>query len=485
MLIKKVSILGALCFAFIFFPSLLLAQDGQKVRNISAKGEAIHQQIINETPVYANKKMTEFVDRIGQRLLEANDLEGFYFYVLDSPGINAFTPGHGLIYINRGLVALMTSEAQVAGVLAHEIAHNTQRHLARRKTQSIWTNVAAIAGAVVVGNNGIADVIQTTGQARLQGFGREMELESDEVGAEFMYAAKYDPEAMLGVLSILKDHERVADLQSLSDGGDATYHGVFSSHPRSDKRLQEVVKKAGTLPPGESYQGREAMRDALEGVVVGENKNGNVRLGFERLTNQTLGVTMLYPDSWTLNVSGAKIVLKNAEQTQQLKITVEKTVDKAKASEEVLKEKYPDDLVDVKEIRKDPAKDLGATGRYKQERVATISIGRNTFSFQGISRDGQLSVEEDSTFQQIIATFRRASRADVPSEYVKQIYYKRLEPGETFAKLASDSDAAEQELRLMNGYYPRGEAEPGTWIKLIRNHNKKSDDYSESASANN
>ena len=481
---KRIFILSLLC---VFISSSLFAQNEEKVRNISSKGESIHQQIISETPIYANYKVAQFVDRVGQRIVEAINLSDYYFYVLDAPGINAFTPGHGLIYINRGLLALMTSEAQLAGVLAHEIAHNTQRHLARRQTQTIWTNVAAIAGAVAVGSNGIYNVIQTTGAARLQGFGREMELESDEVGAEFMYAANYDPEAMLGVLSILKDHERVQDVQSLSDGGDATYHGVFSSHPRSDKRLQEVIQKAGTLPPGEDYRGRDAMRDALEGVIVGVNNNGNKVLGYERFINQTLGVTMLYPESWTLNVTGAKIVLKDAEQTQQLKIEVEKTVDKAKTSEVVLKEKYPQDLVSVEAIRKDPAKDLGTTARYQQERVATINVGRNTYYFQGISRDSNLSNAEDLQFAQIIASFRKAVRSDVPSNVVKTVFYKRLEPGETFASLASDGvlgNTTELQLRLMNGYYPRGEAEPGTWIKLVRDE-KLQDQKNQPTASNN
>lgn len=456
---------------------LLIAITNLSFAQKLSKIETIHQQIIYETRLYDNRKVAEFVDKVGQKLVTANNLDGEYrFFVLDDPGINAFTPGSGYIYINRGLLSLMTSEAQLAGVLAHEIAHNTQRHLSRRKTQSIWTNIAAIAGAFVVGNSNIADVIQTTGAVRLQGFGREMELESDEVGAEFMYAAKYDPEAMLGVLSILKDHERVQDLQSISEGGDATYHGVFSSHPRSDKRLQEVISKAGTLPPGESFRGRESMRDVLEGIVVGINNNGNKRTGQERFTNQTLGVTMLYPEGWDLNVTGAKIVLKDSAQTQQLKITVEKTDDKAKSSSEVLAEKFPNDLVNVKAIRNDPAKDLGTTGRVLESRVATIAIGRNTYLFEGISRDNQLSEDEDSLFQDIIATFRRANREDVASDTITRVYYKRLEPGETFASLAQDGalgNLTEQQLRLMNGYYPRGEAEPGTWMKLVSKDSRR------------
>ena len=441
--------------------------------NAKSKGDKIHQQIISETPLYVNSKVSDFVTRVGQKLVKASNITDheYRFYVLDDSGINAFTPGYGYIYLNRGLLSFLNSEAELAGVLAHEIAHNTERHLARRKSGQLWSNVAAYAAAIAVGNSRIADVVQTTAAVRLRGFGREMELESDERGAEYMYNANYDPAAMLNVLGTLKDHERYIDLQSIQGGGDATYHGVFASHPRSDKRLQEVVQKAGTLPPGESYLGREEMRRVLDGMVIGQNATGNKRAGYERFANKALGVTMLYPEEWNKSVAGAKILLKDAAQTLQLKVTVEKAVDKTKSSKALLDEKYPQDLQQVKDIRKDPARDLGTTARYQQQRVAVITVGRNTYHFQGIAKNNQLTDEQDQLFQDIIGSFRRATSSDYPSTKVGKIYYKRLQPGENFADLSQNQvmgPLTQQQLRLMNGYFPNGEPEPGSWMKLVK-----------------
>ena len=458
-------------FLFVVVSMCLISQ-ATATEEDSGRIVKIHQQIIAETPLYVDSKLTDYVDEIGQKLVKASGTNKKYrFFVLDDPTINAFTPGYGYVYLHRGLLSFLNSEAELAGVLAHEIAHNTQRHLARRKTRSVWSNIAAITGAIVVGNSRIADVIQQTAAVRLQGFGREMELEADEHGADFMYRANYDPEAMLDVLSTLKDHERVRDLQSIEAGGDATYHGVFASHPRSDKRLQEVVQKAGTLPPGESYRGREAMREILEGMIIGQNISGRAVEGYERFANKTLGVTMLYPEDWSKSTSGSKIIFKDAAQTVQLKLTVEKTVDKTKTSKQLLTEKYPDSLKNVVVVKKDRTKDLGTMARYEQQRVAVITVGRNTYSFQGIAKNNQLSEEQDQLFQNIIATFRKATNRDYPSKTVARIYYKRLEPGETFADLARQQvmgATTEQTLRLMNGYFPNGEAEPGTWMKLVR-----------------
>ena len=425
-------------YRLILIASIAVAQMLLQVAYAQNKGEKIHQQIISETPLYTDPKVIDFVNKVGQRLVTDSNLSDYQyqFFVLDDPGINAFTPGYGYIYMNRGLLSFLNSEAELAGVLAHEIAHNTERHIGRRKSGQLWSNIAAYAAAIAVGNGRIVDVVQTTAKARLSGFGREMELEADEQGAEYMYNANYDPQAMLGVLGTLKDHERYRDLQSIQGGGDATYHGVFSSHPRSDKRLQEVIRKAGTLPPGESYQGRQDIRKALDGMVVGENYTGNKVNGYERFANKTLGVTMLYPEGWSKSTAGAKIVLKDAQQTIQLKVTVEKSADKTKSSEQILKQKYPQDLVDVKQIRKDPAKDLGTTARYQQQRVAAITVGRNTYYFQGIAKNNQLSEEQDQLFEDIISTFRRATNGDYPSTKVARIYYQRLKPGENFASLA-------------------------------------------------
>ncbi|NND81184.1 MAG: M48 family metalloprotease [Gammaproteobacteria bacterium] len=443
----------------------------------ATKAQKLHYQIISQTPLYDDPELAQYVDQIGQKLVRNSKTPDtkYGFYVLDDPGINAFTPGHGLIYINRGLINFMTSEGQLAAVLAHEIAHNTERHLSRRKSAQLWNWLAAAAGTILTGNRGVGQAIGLSNQARINSFGRELELEADQWGAEYMYQSNYDPQEMLGMLSVLKDQERFRDLQSLQDGGDATYHGVFSSHPRSDKRLQEVVRKAGALPPGESFRGREAIREMLDGVVYGANYTGNKVDGYERFVHKSLGVTFLYPEDWQQTIKGSKIILKDPAQTVQLKLEVEKTADKSMSSKQILKRKYPDDLSQVKPIieikNKQLAKDYGTTARRSQQRVAAITVGRNTFHFQGIARNNQLTQAQDDQFQDIIGSFRRASRQDLPPKELKVIYYKRLEPGETFASLAADKQLGtftEETLRLINGYYPNGEAEPGTWMKLVR-----------------
>jgi len=267
----------------------------------------------------------------------------------------------------------------------------------------------------------------------------------------------------------LKDQ---STLMARVQGGGGSYHGVFSTHPRSDKRLQEVVRSAGKLPPGEAYRGRAAYRKMIDGTVFGTNYTGNKRPDQERFTHKSLGITFVYPDTWSQVTKGKNITLKDEDKTVQLKITIEKTADKSLSSQQVLEAKYPDDLSQVAKIDEQATKDLGTIGRRPQQRVAAIQVGRNTYHLQGIAKNNRLTDEQDAAFVEIIESFRRASRKDLAPDEVKRVYYKRLEPGETFASLAADKTLGkytEGYLRVMNGYFPTGEPEPGTYIKLVRN----------------
>lgn len=447
--------------------------DGSQLKG---KAKKVHLSIVSQTPIYDDPALSEYVSRVGNKLLENSHHAGreYHFFVLDDPGVNAFTPGYGLIYFNRGLLNLLTSEGQLAGVLAHEIGHNTGRHIARRKSKQIWGNVASIAASIAAGNTAVGNSLNLANQARLSSFGRELELEADEYAAEYLYKSNYAPEEMLGVLGVLKDHQRY----NAGGAGGPAYHGLFSSHPRNDKRLQEAIKKAGTLPPGEAYSGREDWRQVLEGVVVGPNFNGNKMAHEERYSNIRLGITFVYPKGWIRTNKGSKIILKNPEGSIQLQVITEKTKDRKLTSTEAINAKYPQGLSDVELINaaeaKAKSKDYGVVAKLPNKRVGLVSIVRNTFHFLGLPRNNKLTAEQDAELVKIIKSFRRVTRKDLPASAVKRISYTRVEPGEMFFDLAQRVGKVtgvpdmEDYLRLLNGYYPKGEPEPGSYIKIIK-----------------
>lgn len=426
-------------------------------------------------PLYDNPKLAEYVERIGQKMVAASDMpnEKFYFFVLDIPGVDAFTPGYGLIYISRGLLVQMTTEGQLAGVLAHEIGHNVANHIGEARTRNTLGSLGAVLASILAGNSDVGNAIGMRNNEKMFAMRRKNELEADELAAKYLYKANYAPDEMLSVLSLLKDQATFMDLRQNTNM--ATYHGLHSTHPRADKRLQEVIAKAGTLPPGEEFRGRKEFREVISGVVFGEHYTGNKGPDQERYTNKSLGITFVYPNDWSQTIKGKNIILKDAEKTVQLKVSIEKTVDKSLTSQEVLQAKYPDDLKDVVKIKPEATKDLGTHARRPQQRVGVIQVGRNTFNFQGIAKNNKLTQEQDAQMIEIIESFRRASRQDLAPDENMMVYFKRLEPGETLESLAKKVELgrySEEYLRVMNGYYPKGEPEPGTYIKLVRREPK-------------
>ena len=131
---------------------------GTKGREVSI-GEEMHQQIMDQGASYDDPELLAYVNEIGQRLVKASDTpdDTFTFTVIDSPDINAFATPGGFIYINRGLLAYLDNEAELAGVLAHEIGHVTARHAARQKTANVANQVIAATAYILTGSGELAD----------------------------------------------------------------------------------------------------------------------------------------------------------------------------------------------------------------------------------------------------------------------------------------------------------------------------------------
>jgi len=303
-----------------------------------------------------------------------------------------------------------------------------------------------------------------------------MELEADEYGAVYMYRSGYDPNAMIELMTTLKEHERLTALKGRDAGrSSVTYHGVFSTHPRSDTRLQEVIAQAGQLPPGEAFHGREIYREKTKNMVYGENITQVAPPGFQRYASKGLGVTFEYPSGWQRSTQGQSIILSSPDDIQ-LEISVAKPQSDATDPEALLKQRFQvEELKQAEPVHEDQARRSEAAQAIVEtengeKRVAVIKSGSYEYYFNTL-QPIPLSEEQDVAVTQIFTSFRRAEPADFPPDRVYTIDYHRLKPGETFSDLASNNTLGrytEEELRLLNGFYPSGEPQPGTWLKVVK-----------------
>ncbi len=192
--------------------------------------------------------VTEYVNRIGQNLVRNSDAKvPFTIKVIDSDEINAFALPGGFLYVTSGLILAAQEEAELAGVMAHEVAHVAAHHAARQMTHSQMFTLASIPLIFVGGGIGIA-VREAAGLAMpltLTKFSRGFEAEADYLGVEYLYQAGYDPQAFISFF------ERIQALEKQKPGVMAK---IFSDHPQTADRLRktqsEIVK---ILPPREAY----------------------------------------------------------------------------------------------------------------------------------------------------------------------------------------------------------------------------------------
>ena len=172
-------------------------------------GKEEHEKLMKSSQVYQDAKLQAYVDQIGKKLAAIShrpDLE-YHFTIIDSPDINAFALPGGYVYVNRGLIDYLTTEAQLAAVLGHEIGHITARHSVRQNAAAKTSTALSVVAVLATGVSSLGETASLFGGALISGYGREMELEADGLGAEYLVKAGYDANAMVEVIEVLKSQK--------------------------------------------------------------------------------------------------------------------------------------------------------------------------------------------------------------------------------------------------------------------------------------
>ena len=435
-------------------------------------GEKMHAGIVAEGAIYDDPELQAYVRRVGERLAANSDMPdlGFSFHVIDSPDINAFALPGGYIYIHRGLLAYLDSEAELAAVLGHEIGHITARHHARRQTAGITNAVLATTAYILTGSSDLAQASNMYGAELISGYGRDMELEADGLGAGYMHQSGYDPDAMLEVIGVLKYQEQYQRLQAKSSGRPtSTYHGLYASHPRNDQRLKAVINAAAELDldtwaPDPTVPGE--FRQRTQGLVWGESVQGEREEN--RFYHSRLAFTFEHPPGWQVETGNSAIIAREPGGAAQLKIMLIPRTATA-SPQAILENKATGTLSAGRAL--EPGGLTGytavASSGGTDRRIAVIDYNSYSYLFEGAARDFTV---QDAQLLAIIESFRAIHPRERKAEEPRQIRYIQVPRGATLASLAAgvQIDDAENQLRLINGFYPRGEPRTGDWIKVIR-----------------
>jgi predicted Zn-dependent protease len=430
-----------------------------------------HQKLIDNIGLYDDPELDAYVRRVGERLLEQSGITSpeFTFTLLDSPDINAFAMPGGFIYVNRGLLAYLDSEAELAGVLAHEIGHITERHHSRRKTAQTTSKVASVSAYILTGSGDVYDAANMYGAEIISGFGRDMELEADSAGAEYLHQTGYDVDSMLSVIGVLKDQEQYRRVQAKASGKPSgTYHGLYASHPRNDLRLRTVIRAANDLDIGDMPDNPEMpgeYRRQTEGMVYGASAAAQSEP--DRFYHNKLNFTFAHPPGWTVTQSSREIVATSADGSQTLTIGLARINPDQDTEASLIANAQGEvtDFVILEQYGLTGSTAVASSGG-QSVRLAVIDHGYR-FLFEGEAPDLNAA---DAGFRTIIDSFRPLTAKEKVTGTSHTLHYIQVPHGATFASLASSVKLpdAENQLRLINGYYPSGEPRTGDWVKVIR-----------------
>ncbi len=257
-----------------------------------AIGAQANKEILKQSKRLNNPRLQAYVNRIGQLLASKSHRNNipYHFTILEDPSVNAFALPGGYIFITTGLMAYLNSEGELAGVLGHEIGHVTARHGVQQQSAGI---ASAILLELLKKKTGAstAKSLSQLSTALIRGYGREHELQADKLGAEYLARAGYSPQNMLDVIGVLKAQEEFSKYQARREGRQPpSYHGVFSTHPSNDQRLQAVVnaarniRTAGTRSP--NHNGYLRQINGLK-YRIDKNRTGRIAIG----TVSTPGLT--------------------------------------------------------------------------------------------------------------------------------------------------------------------------------------------------
>ena len=294
-------------------------------------GRGADRDVISQYGIYPNKPLQLYVNRIGQKLvsnLSDPEFDHYFFKVVDSSEINAFALPGGYIYVTRGILGMLNSEAELAGVLGHEIGHVVRRHGAKQVIRQIGAQILSI-GAAIADPKHAGQWLMVSSQmfsSINRGFGREAELESDAHGIFNLQEAGYNPGAVVDFLNSLREKE-IWSGQS--------YHSFFATHPDTKIRMIKAKMFSDSIlqrSDKEFVDNREVFLRNLQGMSYGGRRHSRDPRNYEKEY-----VDIYEVEKGDTFQSIAKVLFEDVKKDRELAVLNGKKVEDILREGEILK----------------------------------------------------------------------------------------------------------------------------------------------------
>ncbi|UCF20245.1 MAG: M48 family metalloprotease [Gemmatimonadota bacterium] len=444
---------------------LILISESQEI----AMGLEVSQQVEATMGLYDDPELQRYVSGIGETLAAQSEKPNlpWSFKVVDDDLVNAFALPGGYIFVTRGILAYFNSEAELAGVLGHEIGHVTARHSAEQLSRAQVAQIGLVAGSVFVPEfSPYADLAGTGLGLLFLKFGRDDERQSDDLGFRYMTRAGYDPTEMVEVFDMLG---RVSE----ASGGNGI-PSWLSTHPdpgERRERMERALAEAGAA--GVGRVARDDYMRRIDGLVFGENP----RKGFFRgqdFLHPDLQFQLRFPPDWpTQNTAQAVVGVSPGKDA-----IIQLSIGQGATSDEAANHFLSQSGINVGERRREPVNGLPATwatfgartsdGTDLRGVVVFIDYNNLTYQILGYTVANKMNTYT-TTFRASLGSFNRLTDKAALGVQPKRLDLVTIDRSMTLEEFARvhPSTVPLATLELINGVQQGASIPRGTLVKRV------------------
>jgi predicted Zn-dependent protease len=438
-------------------------------------GKQMDVEVRREMGVYNDPELQRYVESIGMKLARASERPNlpWHFAVVDEPAINAFALPGGYIYVTRGILPFLDNEAELAGVLGHEIGHVTARHSAQQYTKATSAGLGVTLLSIFVPEaRPLQGLTETALGVLFLKYGRDDELQADRLGVEYTAATGWDPAGVGGMLRTL----------ARLDEATGSRRGVpnwLSTHPAPADRVEEIHAYVAKLavPTGTGGTDETAFLRRVDGVVFGDSPSQGVIRGNSFL-HPELRLSIAFPRGWDIQNSKTQVMAKAPDQNDFMILQL---VPAASGSlEQVAVGTMANAGFRQVDGGRAQVNGLDAyVGTYQGSmqglgNVVTLAAhivhGRNLYLLAGLAPPNEFqSVQRQ--FSDAIRSFRELSREEAAAIRPTRIDLYTVRSGDTWESIAKRAQEVggppASTLAIMNNSDPAQPPRPGDRIKIV------------------
>lgn len=437
-------------------------------------GQEQDTQVRREMGVYSDDAMQQYVNDVGLALARNSERPNlpWHFAVVDSPAINAFALPGGYIYITRGILPFLQDEAQMAGVLGHEIGHVNARHSARQYSRSTASQLGLIVGSIFVPQTRPFAQLGESGLGLLMlKNSRDDELEADSLGAKYAARAGWDPDGIPQMLTTLERIEEASDGRGVPNW--------MQTHPVAEDRVQKVQAAVRDAEQGATKftTDRDGYLKRMDGLVFGDNpKEGVVRGG--SFLHANLRIAIEFPQGWDVTNGQSQVVAKEPGQNRLMVLELVQRPIGRTMQEVALRQMEGAGFRPVQGGRMT----INALDAFVGEYVGTLqNIGRAGIRAAHIAHErsvflvaGIVPYQEYANVEPVltksIESFRALTREEAEDIHANHVGLSTARQGDTWqgiAERAGKGIVKPSTLAIMNGHAVNEQPRAGERLKIV------------------